>query len=477
VYERTLRYWREDPLLSEHHEHWHLVYPFVGRIDEDLHTEEELAAVGRGEREGRFFIWNKRHGELFAYMHSQLLARYEAERLAVQLPAVIPLNDYRAFIPEGYSPGIELKLNNVLVKVGDRPDNVQLTDLQNSTFCGRPGAKIEAQERFRDRFLAALESSSANNFPSSLSELAEHVEPTDRGATQYFGALHNDGHLLISMHDDNPKNPGCMFWESAAVRDPVFFRWHAHVDELFRKFQDTLPPYAFSDLPPLEIEDFFVSGTSGQRNTLSTEMRTRSLRPQTATKIEYLSHEDFTYEFTVHNKSGVTIPVTVRIFVAPEQRIPNRNSWIEMDKFQHSLAADKSTIRRYSRNSSVVRHPVWTADMLEGKEDGPNESGTSPGCRCGWPYTLLLPRGTGDGIPYRFVALLTRGEDLSSNLLATDNSSSYCGLVDTEYPDKQAMGFPFDRPFAGSLRGWVAGGAKPPQLASAVVKIKHFDRT
>jgi hypothetical protein len=25
--EKRLDFWREDPLMNDHHEHWHLVYP------------------------------------------------------------------------------------------------------------------------------------------------------------------------------------------------------------------------------------------------------------------------------------------------------------------------------------------------------------------------------------------------------------------------------------------------------------------
>src|SRR5260370_42475311 len=94
------------------------------------------------------------------------------------------------------------------------------------------------------------------------------------------------------------------------------------------------------------------------------------------------------------------------------------------DQPESMVTADKNTVQRQSRNSSVVRHPLWTADMLEHPETGPDESGGSPGCRCGWPYTLLLPRGKPEGMKFLFVVMLTPGEDVSS-ALDQNNSSSY----------------------------------------------------
>jgi tyrosinase len=476
VSETLLRYWREDPLLNEHHEHWHLVYPYAGRADPDKYTEKELQDIADGKIEARYQIWHQRHGELFVYMHAQLLARYAAERLSIGLPAVVPFDDYRQPIKEGYFPGLVIKSNYEELPAGDRPDNTSLKDIKSAKFSGRPGARVSSQEQFRDRLLAAVATASAPNRPSTISEFGERVEATDRLAAPYFGSLHNDGHLLISMHDDNPNRPGCMHWEAAAVRDPVFFRWHAHIDDLFRKYQDTLDPYGFSDLPSVEARNLTVISSSGQKNELLTEMRIRNFRPANPVAISYLSHEDFTYQITAVNNVDAEVPVTVRIFMAPEKLINDRRAWIEMDKFRHILPVQQSTFTRHSRSSSVIRHPVWTAEMLENPSTGPNESGASPGCRCGWPYTLLLPRGKPGGMKFRFLVLLTPGSDLSTDLAEHENSSSYCGLVDSEYPDERAMGYPFDRRFNLPLKNWISGRARPPQVTTSVVNIKHVRR-
>lgn len=55
-----------------------------------------------------------------------------------------------------------------------------------------------------------------------------------------------------------------------------------------------------------------------------------------------------------------------------------------------------------------------------------------------------------------------------------DNASSYCGVRDSKYPDKRAMGFPFDRvPRSGvlSLEQFLT-----PNMAVLDVKIKFTDR-
>ena len=77
---------------------------------------------------------------------------------------------------------------------------------------------------------------------------------------------------------------------------------------------------------------------------------------------------------------------------------------------------------------------------------------------------------------FRFLVLLTSGSDLPSDFANHDNSSSYCGLADSDYPDQRAMGYPFDRRFMAPLKDWIIGKARPPQLTTTVVNIKHIDR-
>jgi hypothetical protein len=160
--------------------------------------------------------------------------------------------------------------------------------------------------------------------------------------------------------------------------------------------------------------------------------------------------------------------------MAPEENLEDRRAWIEMDKFRHVLPAKSTTnILRSSKESSVIRHPVLTASILEGDEAWPVELGLSPGCKCGWPYTLLLPRGRQGGMAFRFVAILSPGDDIITDALDSANSASYCGVRDSRYPDKRAMGYPFDRPFKTSISDWIEGDVKPRQLASSVVNILH----
>lgn len=142
--EDRLDFWREDPLMNEHHEHWHLVYPTAPISANESFSPGDKYHIGN------------RHGELFAYLHHQMLARYDAERLAVGLARVEQFDRYGAPIPQGYNPGpLALWDGGTWNAFRARPLGATLSDLTADGFETRPGAKLTVQAEFRDRMLAA----------------------------------------------------------------------------------------------------------------------------------------------------------------------------------------------------------------------------------------------------------------------------------------------------------------------------------
>lgn len=65
--------------------------------------------------------------------------------------------------------------------------------------------------------------------------------------SQLYGNLHNMGHNVIAYSHD-PDNRfleefGVMGDVTTAMRDPIFYRWHAFIDQIFQKYKNTLQPY------------------------------------------------------------------------------------------------------------------------------------------------------------------------------------------------------------------------------------------
>lgn len=231
--EQRLAYFREDIGVNMHHWHWHLVYP------------------GSGRRE---IVAKDRRGELFYYMHGQIIARYNAERFCNRLGRVKALNNLRERIPEGYFPKIIRSVNNRAYP--SRVSNSALQDLtriEDETYI-----EIAEVERWRDRIHNAIdqgyvvEQGTGRHIPldeiNGISILGDLLESSDLSANrQYYGNLHNMGHNLISfVHDPDGRHLedySVMADVATAMRDPLFYRWHAFIDSICVKHKNTLAPY------------------------------------------------------------------------------------------------------------------------------------------------------------------------------------------------------------------------------------------
>lgn len=505
--EAQLDYFREDTVVNDHHNKWHVVYPFVGHPNPD--------------DPGGPNITKDRQGELFWYMHQQMLARYDTERRSFGLPLVEPFSDYRLPIPEGYEPN--------LPGFSDRPPDSTLVDFVRNGF----RYAVSDHEDRRDRLIAAARNGffvkDGNQVPVTPSLLGDTMEsnvdsvdrPNAPSAMSFYGNHHNFGHVLIG--DVPVPDGGVMLGTDTAVRDPIFFRWHRHVDDTFFLWQEMLPPNDFeTGAPPVRIRKR-LNGTASENQSpdillclasnvpgadepgfdgqafgestfggdrwdsppSSFELTTDELRTfmnqeeitapdGTVVKKPYLDHEEFFYFFRLENPSDEPQKVTVRVFLVAAELADDRRMWIEMDKFAHSMEPGQRTVVfRRARHSSVVRKP---ARRPSEPRPQPEPGTADPNyCDCGWPYHLLLPRGTEDGMPFRLLVMLT---DWQADLVGAERecgSMSFCGRVNATYPDSKPMGYPFDRPF--TARSIAETIAAQPNMAARDLRIRHTRTT
>ncbi len=543
-----LEWYREDPFANEHHTHWHVVYPFTGVPD------------GQG---GRRF--KDRQGEIFLYMHEQMLARYDAERRALGLDRVAPLDDYRATFSAGYDPGQYLQEQGFL----RREPGQRMVDLVN--LSGTVVYGVSDQEDRRDRLGESIAVLSYKELPTpvpmdDVSTLGSTIEadgvgihaPAIDGASVY-GNLHNIGHGMISGSSVGG-GPGVMNSPSVAIRDPVFWEWHKHIDDLGAQWQERSGQRGLDDLPGVRVHDVHLAfvdalpataaGDLGgwaatalggghwdeddpapgvTTDALETFMVRRNLTMPdrfTVIAMEHLEHRPFVHLVRLENGRDTEVPVTVRIFLVPVADAEDRRAWIELDKFVHAVPAHgRTVVARPGASSAVIRKPAVmrpellktltvgfdqadldlmisdglpatlaaelapfvgrtsTVDALftalgqarlsaaapflsrrariEASEEPrpPEDDDTAEEiaaaeeanyCTCGWPYNLLLPRGTEDGMEFRLAVICTDwgADEVDGN--ESCGSSAFCGARD-RYPDRRPMGYPFDRPFPGPI--------------------------
>src|SRR5262249_14438103 len=145
---------REDPLANEHHERWHVVYPGQG------------VPTPAGQRHTK-----PRQGELFLYMHEQMLARYDTERIAAGLPLVQPFADYAEAGRFGYDPGTRLA-----EFYPARPADKAWGDLDRSDLGLQYTVAAQAAER--DKVQAAVDARNVFQDPSALGATEEQTVDT-----------------------------------------------------------------------------------------------------------------------------------------------------------------------------------------------------------------------------------------------------------------------------------------------------------
>lgn len=521
--ENQLNWFREDPLMNEHHEHWHVVFPYAGFPSGSPLVEE------------------KRHGEMFFYMHQQMLARYDAERLVAGLKRVEPYSDYRRPIEVGYDPGAFAIRQRRGGSSGEfepfpaRPANVFLEDIpHDKPGIGGRSHTIDRHETLRDYFRVAVAKNELIAKDGKLIELSGHKGSDLLGATnevsragvnnEYYGNHHGFGHLLISSVGNPGIQDGIMAATEGNLRDPIFWRWHKHIDTFNFDYQSTQSSHDFSDAPRLRLSPDGALGSDAiqliqtkklPKNIVSNELAATAtmeesklgklpvvdiLNTETRNGVfklsegeeiysySYLWHEAFNYIFQMQNESSQDVSATLRVFLCPMEKseelsaedewLNDRSLWIEMDKIAiNAPAGQRSLICRPDTESSVIKRPAIISPAYVEDVDIPEGGDGSPSdyyCGCGWPYHLLLPKGDDKGRAFALLVIATDGKlDSVPTKPGECGSMSYCGAKD-RYPDERPMGYPFDRSLQMSLVDLVK---EQPNFALRKLTIKHSDRT
>ncbi|KAK9503579.1 hypothetical protein O3M35_010108 [Rhynocoris fuscipes] len=487
--EHKVAYFREDMGINLHHWHWHLVFPFDGPLE---------------------IVRKDRRGEINFYMHQQIMGRYNFERLCNGLPRVKRLINWREPIEEGYFPKLDSLVSSRVWP--PRFANTKLSDINREMDQIR--VDIQDMERWRDRIFAAIHSGSIVDNQGrtvllteteGIDVLGNVIEASILSPNRnLYGDLHNLGHFMIGLcHDPdgrNLENFSVMGDPTTTMRDPVFYRWHAFLDDVCQEHKATLPRYTTQqlDFPGVSVTSIEVNTPNQPKNVLTTFWQksdvdfSRGLdfapRGPVFARFTHLQHGPFKYKIQVSN-SGNNKTGTVRIFLGPkvdERGVPwlfrdQRNLFIELDKFIVNLSKGNNTIERSSDLSAVAVPFERTFRSLEDRPpEGSPELQEYNYCGCGWPDHMLIPKGTADGFQCVLFVMITNFADdkvTQSGAISTAcaDAVSYCGLKGSKYPDKKPMGFPFDRPARSGVD--TIQQFLTPNMRIQDVSIVHSNRT
>lgn len=308
-----------------------------------------------------------RRGELFYYMHQQMMARYNSERISNGMKKVVGFSDFGETLRDGFYPKLGTIVANRTWPA--RPDNTKLESVIRDDEDVR--IDIDEMRTYLSRFREVVKngrvvSTQDEEFPLDefygIDILGNLMESSVISPNQdFYGNLHNFMHLLVSYSHD-PKNVeladiGPIGDPTTAMRDPIFYRIHAFVDELFQEFKAKLQPYSISELSfadinvvSIETQTTAVESSDVVKNKLFTFWQqsdvnlSRGLdfspRGDVFARLTHLQHGAFTLKVTVNNEGGRRVG-TVRVFMSskygfdgePLNFNQQRLLMIEIDRF------------------------------------------------------------------------------------------------------------------------------------------------
>ena len=140
---------------------------------------------------------------------------------------------------------------------------------------------------------------------------------------------HSHGHSAISRHCKiGMDGDGVMGYTEVAARDPVFYRWHGHLEQIMQRFRDEkLPSYSLDDFALADrvavksIRTIIPKGSIKSRrhlkNTLITHEEEAHLKHSENSEIIYkrINHIPFEYKIVLRNPFSVKKKVIVRIWL------------------------------------------------------------------------------------------------------------------------------------------------------------------
>jgi len=396
-------YYREDPVVNAHHSEWH-----------------------RGSR----------GGESFYYMHSQMLARYDAERLSLGmgLTRYFGHNQWGSRVQDSYNP----RLGGRWAR--RRPGYI------NSGVLHSMRGEVDGQMRRLARYSQGVDTG------------------IDRFGRSLERSLHNRGHVEISHLG------GVMGSTVASMRDPIFYRWHGYIERKFRDYKNIVArssPYTDRELsfPGVRVVSSHVVPNRGNQDTFYTYRDWASVRlnsldqngPGNRMTVQYrrLNHVPFRWNIVVQSDLPRSTPAIVRIFMMPTSnraRVQNRAT-LHMDHFLVQLNPGMNNLVRDELEAPHLSKSRWSLNELQDRlMNGQIGQADFSWGGCGWPRHLNVPRGTEEGMPWTMVVMVSRVLEQDTRRLNSWRRNanlawSYCGVRGGFVPDSRPKGFPVDRDF------------------------------
>ncbi|KAG4073931.1 hypothetical protein HA402_014136 [Bradysia odoriphaga] len=470
--EQKLSYFTEDIGLNNYNYKQHVANPFW------MGSE-------------KYNVPKDRRGELYIYLHQQLLARYNLERLSNDIGEIPEFSWY-----EPIATGHHTTLRSYNGNFFPPREN------HYSVYEERSYYDVEEVEDFERHFRDAIQYGFITlpggkyfnlTKPESIEWLGNFFQGNpDSNFERLNGYWELAKSLLGGSIDplDPHKIPNTLEHFETEIRDTVFYELYNNLIKYIFQWQKHLPHYTWDDLnfkgAKIEsvaidkklvtyFEDFYSDITNVN------DVKMFNYTPLTAlqqfgrlphyngynlvirTRQPRLNHLPFSFNMCVASERAQK--AIVKVFIGPKYdengRIftyeESRKTFFELDQFLVDLVVGKNNIVRKSEDFSsfvkdrITYYELYKQVMLAVKGEIKFPLNTTE-ARSGFPMRLMLPKGKRGGMMFQFffivapyvaptnTNLLTVLGQTVSSILGSDSGSS------SNYNDTLPFGYPFDRP-------------------------------
>ncbi|XP_015593395.2 larval serum protein 1 alpha chain, partial [Cephus cinctus] len=402
-------------------------------------------------------------GELFLFVHKQLLVRYYFERLSNGLGEIEKF-DWSQDFPVGYHPTISL------------PNGVPFPERE--PWSPIPVEKYDYVQEIEDvesRIYEAINSGHVidPNYkpvniysPGGLDILGNIIQGNaDSYNPHLYGSFVHLAKKIFGFNVEPfgkyPIYPSVLEYFTTSMRDPAFYVLMKKVVNFYMQYKSHMPAYTHNELifDGVTIEHvsvdqmitYFENFEADMSNALWVNNLSDAEHFSVKASEPRLTYKPFNYQIKI--TSGKNTNAVVRIFLGPKYDVhghvlnitDNYMNFLEVDLFDVKLKVGNNVVERSSKDSVYVVPDETSSHMYMEKIKKSMKSGepfTYEKRSSGFPERLFLPKGTKSGMPMQMFVYVSQYEGTP----AWTYESPVWG---TMFDDGKPMGFPLDRPVYG----------------------------
>ncbi|XP_001599110.3 hexamerin [Nasonia vitripennis] len=424
--ENEIAYFTEDIGLNAYYGYVQLAHYMIPYGGDYAHKEH-------GEH------YKNGHGAHYYYIHQQLLARYNLERLGQGLAPIKELDYYYEHIETPYKPnfrytnGVNFPGRDEHHYITPRHHNYELVKLaraleQRILDAIHLGHVITPQGAFLSLYQ-----------PEGLNILGELIEGTGRSINpRYYGSFQYVARQLLGnapeFNNIYEYSPSALELGQTAVRDPIFYQLYSKIIELFHYYQEALPAYQYNDVvvPGVNIEKVEVGDLVTYFSDYEVDLNNAVVQPvgqhqeyqpfpKVKANLKRLDHKQ--YEYTIYVQAKKVVPgAVVRVYVGPKYNYDgqpidisqHRHYFYELDQFVYDITEGQNVITRNSHQFAGQSYDYPSVQQLKESIKGAYSSQSPyyinyPEQLYGFPARLTLPKGSQSGFPLQFFFIITAG--------------------------------------------------------------------